>query len=125
MLGTRPLIPMLPAADVERAKRFYADKLDLKPTSDEGLLTYEAGGSRFFVYPSEFAGTNRATAAMWEVDDIDGVVTMLKERGAEFQEFEVDGMDFENSILTAPGGERAAWFLDSEGNILGLVQQPS
>ena len=125
MFEGNTLVPMLPASDIERAKMFYADKLDMKPTSDEGVLRYESGGSWFYVYPSEFAGSNKATAAAWEVDDIDGAVTALKSRGVEFQAFEYEGVTMENSILTAPGGERAAWFFDSEGNILGLLQQPS
>ena len=119
------LVPMLPAADIERAKRFYSDKLDLKPTSDEDVLRYEAGGSWFYVYPSEFAGTNKATAAAWEVNDIAAVVTELKSRGVEFQEFEIDDMPMENSILTSPTGNKAAWFFDSEGNIIGLLEPPA
>ena len=123
MFAGRTLIPMLAAADLDRARAFYADKLDLKPVGDGGgPLRYECGDSAFLVYPSEFAGTNQATAAMWEVDDIDGTVTALKDRGVEFQEFDYEEMTMQNSILTSPDGARVAWFFDSERNILGLVQ---
>ncbi len=123
MFADRTLIPTLPASDIARAKAFYTEKLGLKPIEGEmGDLTIEAGDSRFVVYPSEYAGTNRATAASWEVEDLDACVTDLKSVGVEFQEFELQGMKMENSILTAPNGTRAAWFVDSEGNIVGLSQ---
>lgn len=120
------LVPMLPASDIDRAKSFYADKLGMTPTSEQdGELRYEAGGGWFLVYPSGSAGTNQATAATWQIEDIDGAVTEMKRRGVEFQDFEIEGMEMENSILTSPTGARAAWFFDSERNILGLMQQPS
>lgn len=122
MFQGRTLIPMLPAGDLERAKSFYADKLDMKPVDDRGLLRYECGDSWFGVYPSAYANTNQATAAAWEVDDIEGLVTGLKGRGVEFQNFEADGAHMVNSILTSPDGTRAAWFFDSEGNILGIFE---
>lgn len=124
MFADVTLIPSLPASDIARAKEFYLDKLGLKPTNEEEeALRYEAGDSWFLVYPSAFAGTNQATAAAWEVDDLDHTVSTLKGRGVEFQEFELDGMKMENSILTSPTGSRVAWFVDSEGNILGISQR--
>jgi catechol 2,3-dioxygenase-like lactoylglutathione lyase family enzyme len=116
-------MPTLPASDIDRAVAFYRDTLGLTPTEDEaGGVRFEAGGSWFLVYPSQYAGTNKATAAGWEVDDLDGAVAELKGKGVTFQEFEMEGMKMENSILTAPDGMRAAWFEDTEGNIIGLSQ---
>jgi catechol 2,3-dioxygenase-like lactoylglutathione lyase family enzyme len=117
-------MPSLPASDINRAKAFYRDKLGLKPVEEtaDGGARYEAGDSHFMVYPSAFAGTNKATAAAWEVDDLEETVTALKASGVEFQEFELEGMTMENSMLTAPDGTRAAWFFDSEDNIIGLIQ---
>ena len=124
MFQGKTLIPNLPASDLERAKAWYREKLDLKPVdnADDGGVRYEAGDSWFLLYPSAFAGTNKATAAAWEVDDIDAVVTELKSRGVEFVEFELDGMTMENSILSSPTGNRIAWFTDSEDNILAVAQ---
>ena len=124
MFQGKTLIPNLPASDMERAQAWYLEKLGLKPVDDGdgGAARYEAGHSWFMLYPSAFAGTNKATAAAWEVDDIDGVVTELKSRGVEFQEFELEGMTMENSILSSPTGNRIAWFNDSEGNILAVAQ---
>ena len=128
MFENTPLGATLPASDIERAKTFYRDKLGLKPIEDNdegGGVMYETGGARFLVYPSEFAGTNKATAAAWEVDDLDGAVNELKGRGVSFQEFDMDDMTMQNSILEAPDGTRAAWFTDSEGNIIGLFRPAS
>ncbi|MDH3307623.1 MAG: VOC family protein [Acidimicrobiia bacterium] len=124
MFADRPLIPTLPAADIERAKAFYLDKLGLKPVEGEydGGARFEVGGSWFLLYPSAFAGTNQATAAAWEVEDLEGTVTQLKSRGVQFQEFEMYDIKMENSILSDPDGRRAAWMVDSEGNIIGLTQ---
>lgn len=124
MFADSTLTTMLPAADLERAKAFYLDKLGLKPIESEtGVVRFTAGESTFIVYPSEFAGSNQATAAMFEVEDVDACVTALKADGVEFQEFEIEGMTMENSVLTSPAGYKAAWFYDSERNIIGLGQE--
>ena len=127
MFGAHALIPTLPASDMDRAVAFYRDTLGLsmKERSATGEVRFEVGGSWFLVYPSQFAGTNRATAAGWEVDDLDGAVAELKRKGVTFQEFEMEGMKMENSILTAPDGMRAAWMEDTEGNIIGLMTPPA
>ena len=125
MFADSTLTTMLPAADLERAKAFYLDKLGLKPIEGEmGDVRFEAGDSTFIVYQSEYAGTNQATAAMFQVEDVDACVTALKADGVEFQEFEFEGMTMDNSVLTAPSGFKAAWFYDSERNIIGLGQEP-
>ena len=125
MFADSTLTTMLPAHDVERAKEFYLDKLGLKPIEgDDGSVRFEAGDSMFMVYQSQFAGTNKATAAMFEVDDLTGCVAALKDLDVEFQEFELDGLEMDNSILTAPSGYKAAWFYDTERNIIGLAEAP-
>lgn len=118
------MYPTLPAADVERAKDWYAEKLDLKPI-DEGWGGYfyeTKEGAYFYVYPSEAAGTNEATAAgFFDVgDDFDEVVSHLRDRGVELKEFDYDGMSTDEGVMTSPNGEKAAWFEDSEGNILAV-----
>lgn len=124
MFADRTLIPALPASDMERAKMFYLDTFGLKPTEEDAEgARYETGESWFLVYPSAFAGTNQATAAAWEVDDLPDTVTRLKARGVEFQEFELEGMPMVDSIVTAPGGTHAAWMVDSEGNIICLTHR--
>jgi predicted enzyme related to lactoylglutathione lyase len=114
----------LPASDLERAKAWYAEVLQLEPseTTEDGSFIYEVGGSFFMVYASQFAGTNQATAAAISVDDVDAAVTDLKARGAVFENYDF-GEDFRtvDGILTSPSGRKMAWLKDSEGNILGVA----
>ncbi len=126
MLADFNLDPALPASDINRAKAFYREMLDLKPIDEtpDGGAMYETGSSRFLVYPSAFAGTNKATAAGWEVTDIDGIVSELRARGVKFQEYEFDEIKTINGIAALPDGNKAAWFVDSEDNILSLFQRP-
>lgn len=122
MFEDTPVNAVLPAADIGRAKKWYSEKLGLEPVVDDEFgVEYETGGVRFGLYPSEFAGTNKATAAGLRVDDVDAAVAQLKENGVTFEEVDfgemgktVDGM------ITAPDGRKAAWFKDSEGNIFAV-----
>ena len=124
MFGNTPLHPVLPASDLERAKRWYSEKLGLEPATegDYGDVHYEIGGVMFLVYQSDFAGTNKATAAGFRVEDFDSAIAELRAAGVEFEE--VDFGDFGSTVdgvITMPGSnDKAAWFKDSEGNILSL-----
>lgn len=122
MLANRDVHATVPATDLDRARRFYADKLGLVPTSEtEGGLVYEGPSGWFLLYPSGGAGTAQHTLMGWQVEDIEAEVADLKARGVVFEEYDWPTLKTVNSIAEAPGG-RAAWFKDSEGNILGLVQ---
>lgn len=126
MLDKYPLEASLPASDINRAKAFYRDKLGLKPTEEtgDGGAFYDTGGTRFLLYPSGFAGTNQATAAGWQVDDIEAVVAGLKADGVEFQDYDFDELKTVDGIATLDDGLKGAWFIDSEGNILSVFQVP-
>jgi len=123
MLKTSGLYAYVPAQDVERCRSFYEEKLGLGPGRKAGPgYTFEcAGGTAFFVYPSPGAGTNKASCAFWRVQDAAAVVAWLKGRGVVFEQYDMPGK--------APGGEifesegaKAAWFKDSEGNIMAVVE---
>jgi len=124
MFGSAALHPVLPASDLERAKRWYSEKLGLEPVSESeyGGIQYEHGGGTFLVYPSDFAGTNKATAAGFRVEDFDAAIAELRSRGVVFEE--VDFGEFGSTVdgvISMPGSnDKAAWFKDSEGNILSL-----
>lgn len=123
MLQDSPLYAYIPARDVDRARKFYEDKLGFKPGQQvaDGVV-YEFGkGTACFLYPTPNAGTSRASQAFWQVDDIEREVAELKTRGVKFEEYDMPDMKGENSIYTG-GGARAAWFKDSEGNILAVIQ---
>jgi len=126
MLGKYPLEAALPASDIDRATAFYRDKLGLDPVEEtgEGGAFYETGGARFLLYPSGFAGTNQATAAGWQVDDVEAVVAALRANGVEFQDYDFDQLKTVDGIATLPNGLKGAWFIDSEGNILSVFQTP-
>ena len=123
MLANDPIYPTLPAADLERAKRFYADKLGLTPESEfPGGLLYRCGkDSRFSVFLSQGEAGGTHTQAMWLVEDVKSEVAALKARGVVFEEYDLPSLSTVNSIATVGPG-KGAWFQDSEGNLLSLAQ---
>jgi catechol 2,3-dioxygenase-like lactoylglutathione lyase family enzyme len=123
MFANDPIYPTLPAADLERAKRFYAEKLGLTPESElPGGLLYRCGkDSRFSVFPSEGEVGGTHTQALWLVEDVESEVAALKDRGIVFEEYDLPSLSTVNSIATI-GPNKGAWFKDSEGNLLSLVQ---
>lgn len=113
----------LPATDLARAKAWYAKVLQLEPAdlTEEGSAWYEADGTRFLLYESQFAGTNQATAAAIKVADVEAAVAELRARGGVFEDYDF-GDEFRtvDGIFVSPGGQKLAWLKDSEGNILAL-----
>lgn len=122
MLQEFPMYSYIPAKDVRRAREFYEGRLGFKPGEDLGdAVTYEfAGGTACFLYPTPNAGTSKASQAFWQVKDIERVVAELKKRGVRFEDYDMPGKDA-NGIVT-DSGARAAWFKDTEGNIMALIQ---
>jgi predicted enzyme related to lactoylglutathione lyase len=112
----------IPAKDLARARKFYEEKLGFKVQQETaGGVVYEFGkGTACFLYPTPNAGTSQASQAFWQVEDIEREVAALKARGVNFEKYEMPEMD-ENGISTA-GGAKAAWFKDTEGNIMALIQ---
>lgn len=112
----------LAASDIERAKAWYADKLEMKPTDeDPGGIWYESAGARFALFPTPYAGSAKNTVMEWTVDDVDKVVEYLQGRGVRFDTFEMEGVTWDG-VVASMGGHRGAWFKDSEGNILAVTQ---
>ncbi|HYV66715.1 MAG TPA: VOC family protein [Myxococcales bacterium] len=122
MLQQSPMYAYLPAKDVKRARSFYEQKLGFKPVREvEGGVAYQFGqGTACFLYPTPNAGTSRASQAFWQVDDIEREVKELKARGVTFESYDMPGMTKDGIATT--GAAKAAWFKDTEGNILALVQ---
>ena len=122
MLQNSPLYAYIPAKDVSRARKFYEGTLGFKPKQElEGGVVYEFGkGTACFLYPTPNAGTSQASQAFWQVEDVEHEVAELKARGVAFEKYDMPGTD-ENGISTA-GGAKAAWFEDSEGNIMAIIQ---
>lgn len=112
----------LPAADLERAKGFWA-KLGLSPTNQHpGGMDYDmVGGSGFSVYPTRNPTRGGHTQLHFQVSDIESEVADLRANGAAFEEYDVPGLKTENGISTTPSG-KGAWFKDEDGNLIGVFQ---
>jgi predicted enzyme related to lactoylglutathione lyase len=123
MLANAPIRAYIPVKDVSRARKFYEEKVGLRPKAEyAGGVIYECGGAIAFMYPTPNAGTSKASQAFWEVKDVEAEVAELKARGVVFEEYDMPGMQMKNSIATA-GGAKTAWFKDTEGNILAISQR--
>jgi predicted enzyme related to lactoylglutathione lyase len=125
MLQGFPMYAYIPVANLARARQFYEQKLGFKPAREEaGGVTYEFGGrTACFMYPTPNAGTSKASQAFWQVEDIEREVSELKARGVKFEEYDMPGLKTKNGIASA-GGAKSAWFKDTEGNIMALIQSP-
>jgi catechol 2,3-dioxygenase-like lactoylglutathione lyase family enzyme len=119
----------IPAQDLDRARRFYADKLGLEPSEERpGGLLYRCASGEFALFGSAGSSPGTFTQMAWEVDDIEATVAEMKARGVVFEEVDVPGLTTVDGIADVSGnypskggkGERAAWFRDSEGNMLGI-----
>lgn len=124
MLGNKDAIATAAVKDLETAKRFYEDKLGLKPVQaeDMGTVTYKTGNSSLLVYPSEFAGTNKATTVTWSVGgEFDEIVRSLQAKGVSFEHY--DGMPevTRQGDVHKVGDLKLAWFKDLDGNIHHLI----
>ncbi|MEU9130343.1 VOC family protein [Kitasatospora sp. NPDC048540] len=124
MLADAPLVAVIPAGDLDRAKRFYRDTLGLK-VAREGTedIAFECGGTQLAVYRTPSGGQAAHTLASWKVADLDAEMTDLRGRGIVFEEYDLPGLKTVDGVAEADG-MRAAWFKDSEGNILCVNQVP-
>jgi catechol 2,3-dioxygenase-like lactoylglutathione lyase family enzyme len=125
MINDRKVYATIPASDIDRAKRWYAEKLGLKPARENAAgIVYElGGGTGFLLYQTPNAGKAPNTLMSFEAKDIVADVRALKQRGVTFEEYDMPGLKTIDSIATL-GNLRGAWFKDSEGNILAIGEGP-
>jgi len=124
MLGKADATPMIAVKDLDRARNFYEGTLGLETKKEdfgEGL-TMKSGDTTVNVYRSEYAGTNKATALNFDVDDIESEVKELKDKGVFFEHYELPGLEQHGDLYVGEGGFKTAWFKDPDGNILSLIQ---
>ncbi len=114
----------LPAQDLTRAKVFYREKLGLQPfEEDANNVRYRlADDTQFNVFRTGGAPSGTHTQMAFLVEDIVAEVQDLKSRGVKFEEYDFPGLKTVDGIAAAEDGSKAAWFIDSEGNLLGIVQ---
>jgi catechol 2,3-dioxygenase-like lactoylglutathione lyase family enzyme len=125
MIKDRRVYASLPAADFDRAKAWYREKLGLTPVQEMGGgASYRVGeGTGFFLYPTQFAGTARNTAMGFETTSFDADVKDMRSKGVVFEEYDMPGLKTVDGVAEFEG-IKAAWFKDSEGNIIALNEVP-
>jgi predicted enzyme related to lactoylglutathione lyase len=124
MLSKYPAIAYIPASDLGRARKFYEETIGLKvkEAGNEGVM-YECGqGTQAFLYKSAGAGTNKASTLFWPVENLEAEMKELRGRGVKFEEYDMPGLKTRGGIAEGDGN-KAAWFKDTEGNILALAQR--
>ena len=126
MLSSARCQTALPAADLDRARRFYEETLGFLPVDIQprGVRYEAAEGTRFLVFPSSGRASGSHTQMGFQVDDIAHEVAELRSRGVVFETYDMPEFDPETMIATFPTA-RSAWFKDSEGNLIGLVELPA
>jgi len=122
MLSDKDAAANVAGKDLETARKFYADKLGLKQIAAHGkeLIVFKSGRSTINVYRSQFAGTNKATAVTWDVDNVENIVRELKTKGISFEHYDMPGMKREGDIHIGDN-MKVAWFKDPDGNILNIA----
>jgi len=122
MLGDNDVIATVAVKDLGAARKFYEGTLGLKVTDASGseAITFASGRSALIVYRSQYAGTNKATALNWKVDDIDQVVATLKDKGVAFEHYDFPGATRTGDVHLM-GPMKSAWFKDPDGNIIALM----
>jgi catechol 2,3-dioxygenase-like lactoylglutathione lyase family enzyme len=128
MLGERDVAATLAVSDMAAAKEFYEGKLGFtkieSPIPEEAGILYRSGNSVVLVYPSAYAGTNKATAATWGVgEDFDAVVDDLRSKGVAFEHYDDLPETTRDGDVHSMGGLRSVWFKDPDGNILNVGNQ--
>lgn len=124
MLGKADATPMIAVKDLDRARRFYEETLGLETKEEMGgeILSVQSGRTPITVYKSEFAGTNKATALTFAVDDVEKEVGELKGKGVFFEQYNMPGLEQRGDLYVGDGDFKTAWFKDPDGNILSIVQ---
>ncbi len=122
MLARFPIYAFIATKDIERARRWYAEKLGFEPAGElpDGLV-YKSGGTQFMLYQSTLAGSAQNTVAAFEVTDLDAVMADLRGRGVVFEEYNFPDFKTVNGVASLEG-LRSAWFKDGDGNIFALNQ---
>lgn len=123
MLGNKDAAANIAVKNIDAARKFYEGTLGLKQVDAQGeeLIVYKSGSATIFVYRSQYAGTNKATAVTWTVgEDVEGVARSLKAKGVAFEHYEMPGVTLKGDVHVGHG-MKIAWFKDPDGNILSIV----
>ena len=124
MLRDTDAVATLAVRDLNTAAKFYGETLGLSraSTEDNEAIVFESGDTTINVYRSTFAGTNKATALTWAVDDVEEIVRTLKAKGVTFEHYDLPQTKREGDVHVA-GDHKIAWFKDPDGNILSVMNR--
>jgi len=125
MLGDIDAAANIAVKNLDAAKKFHEDTLGLKQVGAEGqeLIVFRSGTSTIYVYESQYAGTNQATAITWVVgEDIENVIRRLKDKGVTFEYYDIPDMTRQGDVHVG-GNMKVAWFKDLDGNLLNLASR--
>src|SRR6476646_8528609 len=125
-MNTAGITAALPAQNLNRAKNFYVEKVGLQALESRFLeasdgqvgLSVGDGVNQLFVYPAQVRSSGEFTQAVIHVTDVRAAVEQMRSRGVEFEEYDTPETRTEDGIARMPGGGEAAWFKDSEGNLV-------
>ncbi len=123
MLKNKNVTPILAVKNLDRAKRFYEHTLELEvsPISEPGMFACKSGDSSFLVYTSDFAGTNKANALVWDVgEELESIVGRLRSKDVVFEHYKGLPNTTIRGDIHLSGEMKLAWFKDPDGNILHL-----
>ncbi|MGW8764344.1 VOC family protein [Streptomyces sp. NPDC055815] len=123
MLSDSPIAAIIPVKDLARAKRFYSETLGLplvKETPED--TRYECGGTTIGLYETPLGGEAGHTLASWKVDDLDGEMKELRDKGVAFEDYDLPGIKTVDGVAETDT-MRGAWFKDTDGNILCVVEE--
>ena len=125
MLRDRDAVATVAVKNLDSARKFYEQTLGLtKVMENAEVLAFKSGTSTLFVYRSQYAGTNKATAVTWVADEVEDIVKTLKDRGVSFEHYDLPNMTRHGDLHVA-GTMKAAWFKDPDGNIFSVVTPPN
>ena len=125
MLGNAQAAATIAVNDSNAAKAFYRDKLGLKIAQELGPETFvcaAGNGSMILIYHRPNHLPSAATVLSLQVDDLAAEMADLGSRGVRFEDYDIPGLKTENGVATMPGGAKAAWFTDPDGNIISIAQ---
>jgi len=125
MLGDKNVVAVLAVKDMASSRKFYEETLGLSVDMEtpDGGVAYKSGDGKVFIYQSGFAGTNQATAAAWNADDVEGVAEALKAKGVAMEHYDsIPNVEMKGDVHVM-GDLKAIWFKDPSGNILNVVNQ--